>query len=354
MGMQIIYCLYLYLSISLFIIDYMKKPAFFLFTLGFLFLAACQNNQATKTDAPTDAPDKMPPSQLKVVATLYPLAEFAQQVGGEKAEVLNLIPAGTEPHDFEPKPQDIVKIQAAQVLLLNGAGLDNWVKTIIESRKGQTVITMSEHFELLKSTHDENEESAVQEKGSAEAMEANFSKKEQRDDPHFWLDPVYAQKEIEIIRDAFSAADPENSSYYKKNAANFIEKLNALHQKFIKNLKICEKKEIITSHNAFAYLTKRYGIIQISISGISPEAEVPPRTLQEIAKVAREKKLRYIYFETLASPKLAETLAEEAGAQILVLNPVEGLTKDELSAGKNYLNIMEENLDNLRKGLECI
>ncbi|MBI4359623.1 MAG: zinc ABC transporter substrate-binding protein [Candidatus Jacksonbacteria bacterium] len=270
-------------------------------------------------------------SVVKAAASFYPLAEFAKQVGADKIDVVNITPSGMEPHDFEPSPQDIAKIYSAKIFIFNGSGFDPWAEKIEEDLKKNrvAVVNMTRYFHLLQ---DKAEEGA---------------------DPHIWLDPVMAQKEVEIIADNLKIKDPRNGLIYEENASRYIAKLSELDKKYQDGLADCATRDAVASHAAFGYLAKRYNINITSIAGISPEEEPSPKRIAEIAEIARLKNIKYIFFETLVSPKLAETLAREIGAETLVLNPIEGLTEAELEAGKNYISIMEDNLQSIRKALVC-
>lgn len=170
-------------------------------------------------------------------------------------------------------------------------------------------------------------------------------------DPHIWLDPVLAKEMARRIYDAVAAADPDNKSYYEENFNELAAKLNELDKSYRENLANVNRKEFITSHAAFGYMAKRYGLVQIPISGLSPQEEPSPKKMAELAELCRQKNIKYIFFETLVSPKLSEILAQEVGAKTLVLNPIGGLTYEEIKAGKDYFSIMQENLENLKKAL---
>lgn len=266
--------------------------------------------------------------KINVVTTFYPLYEFSKRIGGEKADVSILVPAGAEPHDWEPGPKDIIKIESAEIFVYNGAGLEPFVNEIIkriESRK-LIVVDSSEGIELIK------EEGAT--------------------DPHIWLDPMLAKHQVEAIEKAFIKADPQNSDYYRANAQALKQELDALDTGISKELASAKKKVFISSHSAFSYFAKRYGLNQIAIAGISPDIEPSPAKIAEIVRFAKENGVKYIFFETLVSPKLSETIAKEVGAQALVLNPIEGLSEDQIKQGENYFTIMRENVKNLKLALE--
>ena len=283
-----------------------------------------------------------PPEQgerIRVVTSFYPLAEFAAEVGGNRVTVSNITEGGIEPHDFEPTPADVVKIHSANLFIFNGSGFDPWAKKMQPEleKKGIAVLPITERFELIAGTPEENDE----------------GRKGEVRDPHIWLDPVLAGGEVEIIRDALGRIDPNHAAEYEARAKEYLLRLTGLHETYQIGLTSCALQDIVVSHTAFEYLAKRYGIRMIPIAGISPEEEPSPRQLTDIAKLAREKRIGYIFFETLASPKLAETIANEVGAQTLVLNPIEGLTREEAAQGETYLSLMEENLNTLRIALEC-
>jgi zinc transport system substrate-binding protein len=272
----------------------------------------------------------LPSTKLPVTVSFYPLAEFVQQVGQDKVIVYNLTRAGTEPHDFDPSPQDLVKIENSKVLVYNGAGLEIWVDKLRDQFQNKLkMVNSTENISLLQ------------------------SEAENRPDPHVWLDPVLASQQVENITQALAVADPEHKSYYEQNAKSYQQQLSDLDIEFKKGLEKCQSREVVTSHNAFQYLGKRYGLTILSISGLSPDEEPTPQKLAEVVQFVKVHNVKYIFFESLVSPKLAETIATEAGAKTLSFNPLEGLTSEELSKGKNYLTVQRENLAALRTALGC-
>lgn len=280
--------------------------------------------------------------RLVVVATFYPLEEFARAVGGDRVTVTSIVPAGAEPHEYEPTPQDILSAYQSDVFLLNGAGVDAWAEKIrpeLEAR-GVKVLQMSELVALLPGLPEEEH------KGEEGQEENQF-------DPHFWLDPLLVEKEVAAMRDVFGARDGAGKTVYAQRSAVFLESLGALHDAYQNGLAGCVLDTVVTSHNAFSYMAKRYGFTTLPVAGLSPEAETSPRHLAETALLIREQNIKHIFFETLVSPKVAETLAREVGAETLVFNPLEGLTDEERAAGADYLSIMKQNLENLKIALQC-
>jgi zinc transport system substrate-binding protein len=286
---------------------------------------------------------------LKVAASFYPLAHFAGEVGGDLADVTNIMPPGAEPHEFEPTPRDIGKIYKADIFIFHGEGLDPWARKISADleQKGILIRQMSDYFTFLKLTDDEHHHENRMSDRAEHAHEHGES------DPHIWLDPILASREVEIIRDAFIQADPSHKEAYIKNSASYMSKLGELDRKYRRGLQSCASRDVIVTHDAFNYLAKRYDLQVYPIMGISPEEEPSPRKLVELSKMARAKKITHIFFETLVSPKLAETIAGETGAKTLVLNPLGGLTGEDIRKGKTYISVMEENLQNLRIALQC-
>jgi zinc transport system substrate-binding protein len=305
-----------------------------------------------------------PPPATKplVVATFYPLYEFSRAVVGDRMEVIALVPPGVEPHDWDPAPQDIAQLQRARVLVFNGGGLEPWVDRLASDLTDTVAVNTTEHIELQAPppgghTHDHGHgrkhDHAHDREKHAHGHTGAAEKENHELDPHVWLDPVLAQAQVEAIRAGLTEADPAGAEAYAQNAKAYTERLAALHREFEDGLRQCERRDIVVTHAAFGYLARRYGLRQVPVLGLTPEAEPSPADLARIVRFARQQKVQYIFFETLASPRLAETLAREIGAQTLVLDPVEGLTKDEAAAGKSYLTVMEDNLQNLRTALGC-
>ncbi len=261
------------------------------------------------------------PKPMNVTASFYPLAFISQRVGGKLVQVTQITPGGVEPHDYEPTPQDLTAVSNSQIFIKNGYGVDAWADNIV----------------------------GVKATSKIEAMNGNSGLQ----DPHMWLNPLNLISEAEVIRDAFVAGDPENSAKYMLNAQGLINDLKGLDQEFKDGLKECKVRQIVTSHDAFRYMAKRYNFETLAIAGLSPEEEPSPKRLAELSDFAKKNNIKYIFFETLVSPKLADTIAKEIGAKSLVLNPIEGLTREEAIMGKDYLFLMQENLKNLRTAMQC-
>lgn len=271
--------------------------------------------------------------KIKITASFYPYYFFVSQIGGEKIETVNITPSGAEPHDYEPTTGDIIQISSSRLLVINGL-VEHWKNKVETSTKGSQVRILAAGDGLFSQdfTNEDGKRSV---------------------DPHIWLSPELNIKQVEKILDAIIEIDPENENYYKSRAKVLIQKFNQLDKEYKNTLSSCKRRDFITSHSAFGYLASEYGLNQVSIAGLSPEEEPSLKQLSETADFVKKNNIKYIFFESLASPRLAETIARETGAQTMVLNPLEGLTPEEEKEGKNYLTIMEENLHNLKIALEC-
>lgn len=278
-----------------------------------------------------------PAGKLKVVASVYPVYEFARRVGGDRIELTMLVPPGAEPHDWEPTAREMVAIKAARLFLYHGAGFENIDKLLTKDALGTTrAVAVSDGISVLK---DDDGHDHDKQHGKSHA------------DSHIWLDPVAARQEVANIATALAAADPQNADHYRQNADRFSQELATLDGEYRSGLASLPRRTIVTSHAAFGYLTKRYNLEQLPIMGLTPDSEPTPERLAAIVRFCRANNVKYIFFETIVNPRLAETLAKETGTRLLVLNPLENLTEAEFKQGRDYLSIMRENLANLRQAL---
>ncbi|SEM77740.1 zinc transport system substrate-binding protein [Paenibacillus sp. cl141a] len=344
------------------------------------------NNQAS--DASTTEATK-----LKVKTSFYPMYEFTRQVAGDLADVENLIPPGIEAHDWEPTPQDMAGISDADVLVYNGAGMEGWVDQVLESIQGTGVsaIEASKGIEIMEGTdhsHDHGEEGdhSHDEHAHDHAEEGDHSHDEHAHDhgeegdhshdehahdheeegdhshdehhhdhggldPHVWLSPAMAVKQVRNIEAGLAKAAPEHQEAFKANADAYVSKLEALDKEFRDGLKNTKRKDFITQHAAFGYLAQEYGLTQVPIAGLSPDQEPSAAQMAEVIEFAKEHNVKTIFFETLVSSNVAETIASEIGASTSVLNPIEGLTEEDIADNLDYIAIMRQNLDALTKAL---
>jgi len=282
---------------------------------------------------------------LKVVATLFPLQEFARMVGGERVQADLLLPPGTEPHEWEPKPGDLARIHKADVFIFIGPAMEPWANDLLKAsgKANLKAVEALKGLPLLEAGESPREVSPGPKPSAGERV-----------DPHVWLDFTLGQKIVEAIAAAFAEKDPAHASQYRANASAYQSRLAALDQKYAAALGRCRQRQVVLGgHSAFAYLAKRYGLRQIPLYGVSPNAEPSPRKLAEVITLAKNHGVKYIFFEQLVNPKLAQVLAREAGVQTLPLSDGANLTREQVKQGVSFLSLMETNLENLRKGLEC-
>jgi zinc transport system substrate-binding protein len=303
-----------------------------LLMISSLVLAGCSSTDSSSTNASGV-------TRLQVIATTYPMVEFSKQVAGDLADVTGLIPTGTEPHDWEPTAKDMKKIKSSGVFVYNGAGLEGWAEKALKSvnKDKVSVVEASKGIELIEGIHEEED---PKEKKKSHDHDEEL-------DPHVWLSPALAQNQVLAILAGFEKADPTNKDQYKKNADAYIAKLQDLDKAFKSGLSNVKRKEFVTQHAAFGYLAKQYGLVQVPIAGLSPDQEPTAAKMTEIVKFAREKQVKTIFFETLVSPKIANTIAKEIGAKTAVLNPIEGLTEEDKKNNLDYIGIMKQNLNAL-------
>lgn len=292
-------------------------------------------------------PVTVAPNTITVSATFYPLVYLAEQIGGEKVVVNSVVPNGVEPHDFEPTPQNVIDLRGVKAFIYNGNGFDAWAERLkpeLESA-GVVVVAASQAVTAIpfeEGLVDEHEGEEHHEEDSHGAY-----------DPHIWLDPIRARQISELIRDTFIALDPVNADYYRGRSAELATRLGVLHAEYEKKLANCSTRNVVVSHDAFNYLGNRYNLNIQAIAGISPDAEPSIKRLAELAELVKEQKITTIFFETLVSQNLANTLAKETGVVTAVLNPLEGLTADDLAANRNYETIMRDNLQAISTALVC-
>ena len=270
---------------------------------------------------------------LRVVTGFYPLEFLTQQIVGRRAVVDNVTPAGAEPHDIELTSGQLRTMAEADLLVYLGGGFQPAVEEIAADL-GDKAFDVSKVRDLSTDFDDENEAAAEREEDAV--------------DPHLWLDPTIMIDVAEELSDRLAAIDSENGSAYSEKADFLVDRLQALDEDFATGLRRCERTEIVTSHEAFGYLAERYGLEQIGVSGLDPEAEPSPQRIAEVADYVEEHDVTTIFFEELLPADIAETIANETGATAAMLNPLEG----EPDSG-DYFDEMRANLQALRRALGC-
>jgi zinc transport system substrate-binding protein len=306
--------------------------------LGLGALSACSSDSAAAGDT----------EKFDVVASFYPMAFLAEQIGGDHVKVSSLTEPGQEPHDLEISTQQRAQLEDADAaLFLKGlqpavdeAVGQSGVKTKIDAA---TLTKLEDHGDLEEGHAHEGEEAP------AEEAEEGHGEEEHARDPHVWLDPVKYAEVAKGVGAAFEKADPDHAADYKKNTEALVKKLDGLDSEFADGLKNTKTKVFFTNHAAFTYLAERYGLTQEAISGLDPESEPSPARIKELQTEAKADGVTTVFYETLVSDKTAKTLAQDAGLKTDVLDPLEGIT--DKSKGDDYFEVMRANLTALKTAL---
>lgn len=310
-----------------------KKIIFFLFLavimVGFYFIV----NLKSQINQPIKDPNK-----LQVVTTLFPIYDFVQNVGQDKVQVTLLLPPGVESHAFEPTPNDILATKQADLFVFTGDFMETWAKDLLDSTannngaNNRVVVNTSQGVSLISVTSQGGQ------------------------DPHIWLDFENAQQMVDSIAQGLVQKDPVNDNFYLANATAFKQQLADLDVKFQTELAACSTNKIVYGgHYAFGYLANRYDLEYLpAIKGFEPDSEPTANDLAALIKQVEENNIKYIFYEELSSPKVAQTLASETGTRLLLLHAAHNVNNEDLDAGVNFLSIMEDNLISLKLGLGCL
>ena len=260
--------------------------------------------------------------KLKVCTSFYTVYDFVNKIGGDKIEIINLIPAGVEPHDFEPKPKDLVTLSKADVLICNGLGMEGWINKIKKNMDNLKVVEIADGLELLGG------------------------------DPHVWLNPMNVKEELKHIKDVLVELDSDNREYYIENYNRYEKEILNLDKKYEDRLSNCTRNEIVVTHNAFGYLCYRYGLRQISLQGIVNDGEPSIKSMANIIKIIKENNIKTVFWEDPKDKKIMNAIKKETGVSILKLETLENMTKKDIESGRDYFGIMSSNLNNLVEALQ--
>jgi zinc transport system substrate-binding protein len=266
--------------------------------------------------------------KVRVITSLFPLYDFTRQIAGDKAEVALLLPPGMEAHSFEPAPADILRINRADIFIYTGASMEPWVGDILKGLDNRALLVIDASAGITLSS------------GA---------------DPHIWLDFSYAQKMVDTILNGFLVKDPAHRDFYLARARAYKARLAGLDEAFTQGLSHCAQRTFIHGgHFAFGYLAKRYNLAFLSAyPGFAANTEPGPQDLARLTRTIRLHGIHYVYCDRLISPRIASVLARETGAGVLSLNAAHNLTKEEMEGGATFISIMEKNLAQLKRGLEC-
>jgi zinc transport system substrate-binding protein len=308
-----------------------------------IFLAGCGNSDKGQ-------PTEQKNGKVLIYTSLFPIYDFARTIGGDHVIVNSIVPPGAEPHDFEPSPKDMAQLSEANLFIYNGAGYETWIeKTVQNLDTAKTKpVDASQGVQLLTLEQEMEHEHGADYQGEDPKQHAH----EGVHDPHIWLDPIRAKQQAENIQKALSEVDPAHKADYEANYGKLAAQLDSLDQNYRNTIAKAGKKEFVTSHRAFAYLAEHYGLRQIAVSGLSPSEEPSQQDLTNLVDTVKKHKIKYVAFEELVQSKVAQAVQRETGAEAIMLNPIENVTKEQLTSGKTYFDLMKANLETLKKMLE--
>ena len=302
--------------------------------------------------------------KVKVIATIYPMYDFVKRIGGDRVSIIMLVPAGTEPHAWEPSSRDMLMFEEADLFVINGAGMEPWADDLLESvqNKDLTLVEASENVELLKieeheedhadghdededeHDHDDDHDEDEHDHDEDEHEEGEHHHHHGEYDPHVWLSPKNAELEMETIAEALIRKDPEHADVYRKNLEEAKKACDSLDSAFREALAPYAGGYIVVAHEAYGYLCHEYGLKQIGIEGVSADQEPDAARMREIIDMVGEYGIKCIFFEELVDPKVAKTIAEETGCRTMALSPLDGLTQEDIDSGRDYFSVMGDNL----------
>lgn len=306
-----------------------------------LLAAACTKPESRDPGKPRGADGQ----RLEVVASLFPLYDFARQIGQERADVTLLLPPGVEPHSFEPKPSDVVLLGRADLVIYTNKYMEPWIDDILKgvNNPGLLVVDASRGISLYEGKEEAHGRDHGHGHESGRAV-----------DPHIWLDLSNAIVMVDTILEGFVAKDPANGDFYRKNAEAYKAKLAALDRRFSETLNGCRRRTVVSGgHFTFGYLARRYGLAHVSAYGFSPDAEPTPQGIIAVSRTLRQHGLKHLFYEELITPRVAETIARETGAALLMLHGAHNISREDFERGTTFLSLMEQNLHNLTIGLQC-
>lgn len=281
-----------------------------------------------------------------MVTSLFPLYDFARTIGGERARVTLLLPPGMEPHTFEPKPENMITIAKAGLFIYTGKQMEPWAETVIKGIDTKTLCVVDAGTRVTYLAASSDDDHHEPKRGGVREQEAM--------DPHIWLDFSNAAIMVQTILEGFIKSDPANADYYRKNADTLKARLTLLDGRFREALASCATRKLMhAGHYTFGYLAKRYNLEYHALSGVSSDSEPSAARMTALIRQIRSSGTKYLFAEELLSPRLAETLAQEAGVRVLTLHGAHNLSRDEFTRGATFFDLMDTNLERLQRGLQC-
>ena len=359
-----------------------------------VLLVGCKSNNKTTNSASNETNDG---TTKTIYTTIYPIYDFTKKIVGDKMNVVYLESGNQSAHDFEPSAEDMKNITNADLFIYNGAGLESYIDKVksainkdikfVEASEGVSLLANHEehdhdhededhdhnhegedhnhnnhnnHNHNNHNNHnDHNHDNHNHDNGNHNENNHNHDEHEHGhhhhhhgpNDPHVWLSPKNAQIMLKNITDAVVALDEENKDFYEENLKKYTDELTKLDSEYKDGLANIKSNEIVVSHEAFGYLCNEYGLTQKGIEGVMAVSEPDAKTIKEIIELVKEKGIKIIFTEEAMNPKIVETISKETGAEVRTLNPIEGISEDDMNKGVDYFSIMRDNLKNLEEAL---
>ena len=287
--------------------------------------------------------------KLQVVTSLFPLYDFARNIGQDRADVSLLLPPGLEAHSFEPRPGDMIRLNQASIFIFTNSAMEPWVHDVLKGVQNRNLKVVESGRDIaMTAGHEEHAH------GKKAGQRKDDGHPHGGSDPHIWLDFSRAAKMVDHILAGFIEKDPLDRAFYQQNADAYKSKLNDLDRQFKESLSGCRKNVIVHGgHFAFGYLAQRYGLRYVAVSGFSPDAEPTPAGMVKISKTLKANGLNHLFYDPLLSPRVAEAIARETGASLLMLHGAHNVAKEEFERDASFIDLMQINLQNLKRGLVC-
>lgn len=335
-------------------------------------LTACGANTDTKMDENADDSKKMESkvedgneknqeNEKSVIYTsFFPIYNLAKQIAGDKFEVRSFTNLKTESHGFEPSAKEIAELSNAKLMFTNGAGMEEWEEKVKESTDVEFVNT-SESIDLIKATeedhedhdhdHEEDHEDADHDHEDHDHEEGHHHHHHGEYDPHTWLDPANGKAQAKVIADKLSEIDPANKDYYMANYEKIATELDEITNEYKDKFANVENNKFIVPHQAFGYVAREFNLEQIPLNSLTSTGEAGSKVLKEVSDMAKDEKIKTVFYEMGGSDKAAKTLADEIGAEAKPISTLEFATDEELDSNKTYQEMIKENLESIYQSL---
>ncbi|WP_243291128.1 zinc ABC transporter substrate-binding protein [Bacillus sp. FJAT-47783] len=328
----------------------MKRKFSLFLPIMFIVIAGLIGCSSDSTSTDTE-------DSIQIYTTIFPLEDFTKKIGGDHVSVKSVYPPSADAHTYEPSTKQMVELAEADLFIYTGIGLEGFAEKAHETLEAENVpiLKAGEGISLQKSTHDHEHEGEHAEENAHDHEHGEEDKDDHAHDvdPHIWLDPILAEQLAENIKNKLVELKPEAAEEFENNFKELQNQFHDLDTEMKEVIHQAEQKEIVVSHAAYGYWEKRYGLKQISISGLSPTEEPSQKELANIIELAKEHNIQYVIFEQNVSNKVADIVQRELHAKTLTFHNLESITEEQYNSGEDYFSLMNENIETLRTALEA-